>query len=673
MSKAKAYRDELRRQADPYACFLQNKEQEERGRSVSADGPLPCNFISNYPQLRDGLQASEYRIPELSKTYVILKGGKVSLYPDADRKLLAGIPADADRESTPDVLYCDHDYRDRNGVRHTPFLKPDFSPHMLTELHYPGDYAAIDRDLLEEILGDPEADLSTIAQACPDRLIYALLLEASGRTNKIAHVTDVLFSLPEEKRDGELYAELMREEYPAPVRALQQRILEKAGIASGRRHSLSVIIPSKDHADILIGCLKSIGNQTAFCAENDVEILIVDNGSTEEQQERIRNYIGTVNFAAVRYLYQAEPFNFSIMCHRGAQEAKGDLLLFLNDDVELSGENVLERMCMFAASSAAGAVGIKLLFPEDDLIQHVGITNLVCGPTHKLSHHPDREVYYFGANRITRNVLALTGACLMLGREKYFRVGGFYDKMTVSYNDVDLCVSLYENGYLNILLNDCFGLHHESLSRGSDLSDADGLRRLAAEREMLYDRHPWLLTKPDPFYHPDLIQDTLDFRVNITADHEIRGKESKVEILECVSGRESAKLQFHIERTENEPDLICQTDGYFKISGWSLFLKHDERNYDRYLVLMPEEGQGKALRVSLMPVYRPDVAGVFSKQKYADLAGFAARIPAGALTGCKRYQTALLYVHKRFHHKTLVFGAWYEPGKGYESADGTVL
>ncbi|MBR3642524.1 MAG: hypothetical protein IKN57_03350, partial [Parasporobacterium sp.] len=128
--------------------------------------------------------------------------------------------------------------------------------------------------------------------------------------------------------------------------------------------------------------------------------------------------------------------------------------------------------------------------------------------------------------------------------------------MTVSYNDVDLCVNLYEKGYFNILLNTCILLHHESLSRGSDLLDQAKTERLAAERACFYARHEWLRNKPDPFYHPDLIQDTLDYRVNVAADYEMRGHMSGVEVFECHSLRKSDKLQLTVEGTDYEPDLL---------------------------------------------------------------------------------------------------------------------
>ncbi len=666
-NRTEAYQNEIEKQKDPYAYFLRHAVREERGGSITVDGPLPCHLLQD----KADLSANAYAVAGDQKTYVILKTDEVRLYADADCRLLREGCTMSEDAPFPALLYCDHDYQNSMGKRHTPFLKPEFSPHTLLFSNYMGEYAAVEKSLLEEILRDPEMT-ALLPGLNASETIYAILLNAITRTDKITHVSETLYYLHSEKTDAQIYAEYANAGSSAPLKEHVQRIMEKLKILPRDHYSLSVIIPSKDHAKILIKCLNSLKEHTQFQKQHDLEILIIDNGSYETQREMIESYIRENASLRIRYLYQEEPFNFSHMCDRGASEATGDLLLFLNDDVEFLDDCLLE-MCMFASSPLTGAVGCKLLFPENKLIQHVGVTNLACGPTHKLSHHPDLETYYFGANRLNRNMLAVTGACLMVEREKYFQVQGFHDKMTVSYNDVDLCVNLYENGYYNVLLNTCVLLHHESLSRGNDLFDGDKLKRLAIERALFYERHAWLTNKPDPFYHPDLITDTLDYRVNVAADYEIRGKMSEVEMFECQSVRKSDRLQLTIERTGLVADQLAGDENAYEISGWSLYLKHDERMYDRFLLLIKDDGEQPCLKISLMPVYREDVGEVFAKEKYTALAGFKARIPASILNREEKYRVALLYVHKALHVKIMKLGAYYEPGKGYESEFGEVL
>ena len=112
-----------------------------------------------------------------------------------------------------------------------------------------------------------------------------------------------------------------------------------------------------------------------------------------------------------------------------------------------------------------GAVGAKLLYPDSDIIQHAGITNLRVGPAHKLQFLSDEKVHYYGKNRFVHDVMAVTGACLLLEKEIFERAGGFDEKLAVAFNDVDLCYTIYEMGYYNVVRNDVVLYHHESLSR----------------------------------------------------------------------------------------------------------------------------------------------------------------------------------------------------------------
>ena len=184
-------------------------------------------------------------------------------------------------------------------------------------------------------------------------------------------------------------------------------------------------------------------------------------------------------------------FNYSVMCNLGAASAKGDYLLFMNDDVDAITEGFIEKLLVYAARSYVGAVGAKLLFPDDVSIQHIGVMDINRGPTHKLAFMPDSSVQYYCRNRFAWNVLAVTGACLMVSREKYYQIGGFYDKMVVGYNDTDLCVRLTEAGYFNVVNNDCVMTHHESLARGADGESDAKSQRLREERNLLYRIHPW--------------------------------------------------------------------------------------------------------------------------------------------------------------------------------------
>lgn len=629
------YRDELLKQTEPYEYWL-NKLNSERGESDQADCPLPCVLKKTESGVETG------RIIEDNITYVIIKSPLVSLYPGKLEE--CGLTIEDKLNS--DLIYFDHDYMDHTGRRHTPYFKPDYSPHLLTCENYFGGVLLMSESLAEDyrmLSGDGSFK-------DPESLSYADLQRLASKANKITHVSEIIWYRVSDAPSEELYEEnqlLNRERAVEYERAFEEHV-----------YALSIVIPSKDHFEILSNCIDSLINKTGFNFSKS-EIIIVDNGSEEETRARISEMANNSS-VSVHYLYEPADFNFSAMCNLGAAQARGDLLLFLNDDVEATEEGCLDLMCAYASSAEAGAVGMKLLYPDGLRIQHAGITNLACGPTHKLAGFSNEKAYYFGMGAV-KNVLALTGACLMVSREKYFQVNGFHDKMEVSYNDVDLCVSLHEAGYSNIVLNHLSMLHHESLSRGNDLRSMEKLRRLAKERALFYERHPDYKGY-DPFYHKNLIQDSLDFRVNVSADYEIRSRKSVAEILLYNPVRICNRIQLTLERSSFETKPENGEVDYYILEGWSLFMKHDERLYDRFLVLIDEDNK-RMVKAEALPKLRKDVQQVFANKKYAMLAGFEAHIDADLLTG-SHYRVGVLYEHKLIKTQKIFVGDYdYEPGR----------
>ena len=261
---------------------------------------------------------------------------------------------------------------------------------------------------------------------------------------------------------------------------------------------VSIIIPSKDHPEVLRQCIDSIREFTRY---SHYEILVVDNGSSEENRRDIGEYLAA---AGARYIYEKAEFNFSKMCNTGAACAHGEYLLFLNDDIEIFQPEWLERMLGQAQQPHTGAVGAKLFYPFTTTIQHTGVANLRTeGPVHSLMTCEDSVPYYLGWNWIDRDVIAVTGACLLLAADKFRQAGGFDEDLAVAYNDVKLCFALHRMGYYNVVRNDVVAYHHESLSRGTDQEDDSKLIRMYDERQAVYAVFPELRGK-DPFLNENL-------------------------------------------------------------------------------------------------------------------------------------------------------------------------
>ena len=362
-------------------------------------------------------------------------------------------------------------------------------------------------------------------------------------------------------------------------------------------------------------------------------------------------------------------FNYSVMCNIGAQAAKGDYLLFMNDDVDAITEGFIEKLLVYAARSYVGAAGAKLLFPDDVSIQHIGVTNTARGPVHKFTGMSDKRALYYLRNRFAWNVLAVTGACLMIGREKYYQTGGFYDKMVVGYNDVDLCVRLVEAGYYNVVNNECVMTHHESLARGMDSASDDKSRRLKEERNLLYNIHPWLREHRDPFYGYMLDADTTLIRCVVIPDYQVTDQRSKTKELYTSPGRISKKVMMSIDSCSIERGIAENVEDAYVIEGWGISVKWDNAFVKKYIVLIPldedDVEKKEYIVATTTPKFREDVGEVFPDAKHTKLAGFVCRIPFDSIDAHTRYRVGVL-LKKTTGLKSyrMTLGDIYEPRRG---------
>ncbi|MBR3007085.1 MAG: glycosyltransferase, partial [Stomatobaculum sp.] len=406
-----------------------------------------------------------------------------------------------------DMVYCDEDRISfRTGTRSHPFFKPDWSPDLNWSLPYVGCAAAYRSSLVKKA-GLPEKVFGEAEQ-------YAFLfrfLEYTGH-HRIGHIPEVLCH-SNVKKGADVFSSERPETAEACRRAAEDHIRRSGQEArmepvpgtdrfrivygTGEQPLVSVIIPSKDHPEMLGQCVRSIRELTGY---KNYEILVVDNGSSPENEARIRELL-TENGAG--YIYRKEEFNFSRMCNRGAESARGEYLLFLNDDIKIIQPDWMDRMLGQAMQPHTGAVGAKLLYPDSGLIQHAGVSNTQDGPCHSFMMGREDFAYYYPYLKLNYNCLAVTGACLMVGRKKFEEAGRFDESYPVAYNDVKLCFSLFKAGYFQVVRNDTAAYHYESYSRGLDALDEQKQARLRMELSRLFRDFPELQGK-DPFLNPNL-------------------------------------------------------------------------------------------------------------------------------------------------------------------------
>ena len=521
------------------------------------------------------------------------------------------------QNSNLDFIYSDEDKLTEDGkVYHLPFFKPDWSPDTFMSLMYTN-HLGVYRTSIAKKIGRlrPEMDGSQD---------YDFTLRFMEQTNntRVRHIDKILYHWRERKesvaadpvakpyaleaarrakedalhrRNCKGYTEYVNDAY-------QYRVVYEAP----QDAFVSIIIPSKDNADLLFQCINSILNNTD---EEKFEIIIVDNGSEKINRSKIETFAADRN---IKYLYSPMNFNFSHMCNIGAENAKGNFLLFLNDDTEVTNKDWLERMVGQAALPHVGAVGAKLLYPNSKLIQHVGVINLPDGPCHALAKHNDNQLYYFCRNRLEYDCLAVTGACLMIEKKKFFEMNCFEEGLTVSYNDVELCFKLYEVGYYNVVRNDVVIYHYESVSRGVDAGNPQKTERLNRERELLFKLHPNLKDK-DPFYNKNLDLNKSDYSWGLPSEFFARQCQTEKSGL---STKETHKLTITIDNIQRDQESI-------HIDGWFYWHNSVLTNFAKvYLALRDPNGNDVFYRVER--TIRNDVAEALCCSAYNS--GFVCKI-----------------------------------------------
>ena len=421
------------------------------------------------------------------------------------------------KDPDSDMIYSDEDKVEDNGNLRDPFFKPDWCPDSLLSRMYIGHLVAYRKSLVQEIEG-----FRVGYEGAQD---YDLALRITEKTDKIVHIPKILYHW---RVHFESTASSLTTKNYATI-AAQKAILEaihrrnepgKVIPVVGGHHIVryeikdyklvSIIIPTKDLPNTLDTCLRSIFEKTQY---PNYEVILIDNGSVEDKtKELIAQWSAKEPNKFRSYLLDI-PFNYPKINNYAAERAKGEYLLFLNNDTEVLTPDWLDAMVEQAQRPSIGAVGALLLY-LDSTIQHAGvITGLggVAGHSHK-HYHRNSPGYFFQIQTVN-NYSAVTAACLMCRRKVFEAVGGFEEKLAVAFNDVDLCLKIKERGYRNIYLPHVVLYHYESKSRGYE----DNLEKQARFlKEIEYMKSKWQTSLTiDPCYSTHLSHQTEDYSIRI--------------------------------------------------------------------------------------------------------------------------------------------------------------
>jgi GT2 family glycosyltransferase len=407
------------------------------------------------------------------------------------------------RNERTDIVYTDND-------------QPGWDPDLLLAQDYISHLAVYRRTLVEAIgLLRPDFDgaefhdlaLRATAATTPDRVrhIPAILYHRFDG-NRAIHSENALLSLraiTATRRAVRDHLDSRREKEAilktAPLMASAIRITWPIPTPEPL---VSVIVPTRDRADLLAQCVEGILHRTDY---SNLELLIVDNGSVEPATLTLFDQL-TSSDNRVSILAHPGPFNYSAMNNAAARAASGEVLLLLNNDIDVVDSVWLRELVSHAIRPDVGVVGAKLLYANEQ-IQHGGIA---LGPNgqiihvHRLANRTDPG--YCGQLALARTLSAVTGACAAIRRAVFFEVGGLDEvNLTMAFNDIDLCLRVGDYGYRVVWTPFAELFHLESASRGLD--DANPAKRERFLRELQYMQKTWgsLLESADPFHNPNLL------------------------------------------------------------------------------------------------------------------------------------------------------------------------
>lgn len=426
-------------------------------------------------------------------------------------------------EKDADYIYCDETTFHGNSINNmiTLHFKPDFAIDNLRANNYICHFSVFARMLLEG---------TEVFRTCFDgSQDHDMILRLTAKAKRVVHVPKLLYYWRSHKES--VASDINAKSYAidaakgAVADHLRSQGFEHFEITSTKAFEtifriryeilgipkISIVIPNKDHYEDLKRCVTSIIDRSSY---DNYEIIIVENGS--KTQEIFQYYDQLRQNPKIRVLTYEDEFNYSRINNLGVSAAEGSYVVLLNNDTQVITLNWMEELLMYAQREDVGAVGAKLYY-EDKTIQHAGV--VIGLGAHRTAGHTHYRVSsnnlgYMGRLCYAQDVSAVTGACLMVKKEIYEKIGGLDEDFAVSLNDVDFCLRIREAGYLNVFTPFAELYHFESISRGLDDKGAKA-ERYNQESERFRKKWRNLLEMGDPYYNPNFSLDRSDFALKI--------------------------------------------------------------------------------------------------------------------------------------------------------------
>lgn len=405
-------------------------------------------------------------------------------------------------ETGAEVVYTDHDVLGEDGRLRHPYFKPDWNHDLFLSQMYLGHLVSFSATQLEKLGG--------LRSDCDGSQDYDLVLRAVAAGARVAHVPRVLYHWRAHAGSTAANADSKPYAHDAGKRAIQSHldVLHPGASAEDGQHLfcydvrypyanalplVSIIIPTRDGLELLRACVESLYSLTDYPV---FEIIVVDNGSKDpESLHWLEHMAQRADFRVIR---ADVPFNWSALNNLAAREARGDVLVFLNNDTEVIDSQWLKRLAENALRPEVGVCGPLLLF-GDKTIQHAGVVVGMGGWADHVfrGEHAVHSQNLFVSPVLQRQVLAVTGACMAISRSKFEDIGGFDESFIVCGSDVELCLRAYARGFSTLYVARSVMIHHESKTRDPRvIPETDFVRSAQA--------YSPYREEGDPFFSPNL-------------------------------------------------------------------------------------------------------------------------------------------------------------------------
>lgn len=439
---------------------------------------------------------------ELAKgEFLVLMDQDDEITPDA----LAELAIYINNNSDADILYSDDDKIDIEGNRFDPQFKPDWSPELLYSFMYFAHLFCIRKSLYNSVGG-----MRSGFEGSQD---YDLALRSVEKARKIGHIPKILYHWRVLPGSTALCGNEKNYSFTAGINAVQEtfermkiscKVVQQdwaSKIGCGfykpvfphNGPEVAIIIPTKNQYKVLSRCLNSL-SKTLY---ENYKIYIIDNDSNEQE---ILDYFKECEHTVINIKSPEGKFNFSYLNNKAVESINEEYVLFLNNDTEVISSEWLSEMVGYLGLKDVKAVGARLLFP-DNRIQHAGVLHDMNHGLPGISHRllPDWHGGYLGMAKVACNYSAVTGACMLVEKEYFKKLGGFNeDKFAVAFNDLDFCYRIINEGYRIVYASGAELYHHEGASRGF----GTGNDNPQEEADIILKYKHW----KDSYYNPNLFR-----------------------------------------------------------------------------------------------------------------------------------------------------------------------